>query len=275
MTTTLSARSRDMRPHFRSSSLLRSEWTKLRSVRSTLWSLVAATVVTVGVGLIGTLSVSNSWRTMSLGDRLAFDPTGVALNGLLFSQLIIGVLGILAMSAEYSTGTIRATLSAVPHRPRVLVAKAAIFAAVSFVVGEAVSFCAFFVGQSLMSSPAPHATLSQPGVLRAVLGGGLVLVVLGLLALGLATIIRHSAGAITTYIGTILVVPIIVHALPSSISHPTMKFMPLQIASVMTSVHPPLDLGASLSPWVGFGVLCGYATVVLGVGGWLMAHRDA
>jgi ABC-type transport system involved in multi-copper enzyme maturation permease subunit len=240
-----------------------------------MWALVATTIVTIGVGLIACLAVSNSWKTMSLGDRLTFDPTGMALKGLLFSQLIIGVLGVLVMSAEYSTGTIRATLAAIPHRPRVLATKAAVFAAVSLVVGEVLSFGAFFVGQALLTSPAPHATLSQLGVLRAVVGGGLILMVLGLLAMGLATIIRHSAGAITTYIGSILVVPFIVESLPSSLSHPIMKFMPFQITNVMTSIHPVNAAGSSLSPWVGFGVLCGYAAVALGVAGWLMVRRDA
>ena len=272
---TMNPTAQTLRPRLRTANLLRSEWIKMRSVRSTMWTLIAMTVVTVGIGVIVCLSVSNSWRTLSLGDRLTFDPTGLSLKGLLFSQLIVGVLGVLIMSAEYSTGTIRSTLAAVPNRRRVLATKAAVFAAVSLVAGELLSFGAFFAGQSLLASPAPHAILSQPGVLRAVVGGGLVLMILGLLAMGIATIIRHSAGAITTYIGAILVIPIIVQTLPSSISHPIMKFMPLQITNVMTSVRPGLNLGTAFSPWIGFTVLCGYAAISLGVAGWLMVRRDA
>ena len=116
---------------------------------------------------------------------LDFDPTNLSLTGILFGQLMIGILGVLVVSAEYGTGTIRASLAAVPDRPLFLVAKATTFAIVAFLVGEFVSFVAFFVGQSLISGGAPHATITQSGVLGAVIGSGLYLTVLGLLAVGL------------------------------------------------------------------------------------------
>ena len=275
MSLTLTPALQTPRPHLRTTSLLRSEWTKMRSVRSTMWTLVAMAIVVIGISVIGCLAITNSWATMSLGNRLSFNPTGFALKGIVFSQLVIGVLGVLVMSAEYGTGTIRATLTAIPNRPRVLAMKAVVFAAVSLVVGEVLSFGAFFVGQALLRSPAPHATLSQPGVLRAVVGGGLVIMVLGLFALGLATIIRHSAGAITSYVGTILVAPIIIQALPSSIGHPLMRFMPFQITNVMTSTNPSNDIGSAFSPWVGFSLLCLYAAIALVVAGVMMVRRDA
>ncbi|HEV3266957.1 MAG TPA: ABC transporter permease [Acidimicrobiales bacterium] len=275
MSLTLTPSVPSTRPRLRTTNLLRSEWTKMRSVRSTMWTLVAMIVVVLGISVIGCLAISNNWTTMSLGDRLTFDPTGFSLKGILFSQLIIGVLGVLIMSAEYGTGTIRATLTAIPNRPRVLVVKALVFAAVSLVVGEILSFGAFFVGQALLRSPAPHATLSQPEVLRAVVGGGLVIMVLGLFALGLATIIRHSAGAITSYVGAILVVPIIIETLPSSIGHSLMRFMPVQITNVMTATSP-LDVSrTAFSPWVGFALLCGYAAIALVIAGVMMVRRDA
>jgi hypothetical protein len=240
-----------------------------------MWTLVAMIIVVLGISVIGCLAVSNNWTTMSLGDRLTFDPTGFSLKGILFSQLIIGVLGVLIMSAEYGTGTIRATLTAVPNRPRVLAMKATVFAAVSLVVGEVLSFGAFFVGQALLRSPAPHASLSQPEVLRAVVGGGLVIMVLGLFALGLAAIIRHSAGAITSYVGAILVVPIIIETLPSSIGHSVMRFMPVQITNVMTATSPMDVSRTAFSFWVGFGLLCGYAALALVIAGVMMVRRDA
>ena len=156
-----------------------------------------------------------------------------------------------------------------------LAAKAIVFAAVALVVGEILSFGAFLVGQALLSSPAPHATLSQPGVLRAVVGGGLLIPVFGLLALGLGAVIRHTAGAITAYVGAILVVPLIISALPSSLSRPVLKYMPLYINNAMTSTRPSLDFGPTLSPWTGFALMCIYAAVALLVGGWLMVRRDA
>jgi hypothetical protein len=255
--------------------MLRSEWIKFRTVRSTMWSLVTMSVIAVGLAVIAGLTITGRWNSMSPGDRLSFDPTNVTLTGLVFSQLVIGVLGVLVMSAEYGTGTIRATLAAVPHRPTVLATKSAIFAAVALVVGEALSFIAFLVGQALLRSPAPHATLSQPGVLRAVVGGGLVIPVLGLFALGLATIIRHTAGAISAFVGTLLVLPLLVQALPSSIGHPIAKFLPLQISETLTSVKHTVNQSHALSPWMGFGVLCAYAIGTLVIGGVLMARRDA
>jgi hypothetical protein len=256
-------------------SVLASEWIKLRSVRSTGWSIFAMTLITIGVAVIAGISVTHQWSTFSLPDKLTFDPTALSLRGLLFSELVIGVLGVLVISAEYGTVTIRATLSAVPHRPLVLATKAAVFAAVALVVGEVLSFGAFFLGQALLSSPAPHATLSQPGVLRAVVGGGLLVPVFGLFALGIGAIVRHTAGAITAYVGAFLVLPLIIEALPSSLSHPILKFMPFAIINTMTSVRTMFDFGPTFSPWTGFAIMCAYAAAALLIGGWLMVRRDA
>jgi ABC-2 type transport system permease protein len=275
MTVAITAPTTPVRGHLRVTSVLKSEWIKMRTVRSTMWTLAAMVVLTVGVAVLATVTISGHWNTMSLGDRLVFDPTNLSLTGLLFSQLVIGVLGVLVMSAEYGTGTIRATLAAVPNRPLVLATKSAVFAAVALVIGEVLSFTAFLVGQALLRSPAPHATLSQPGVLRAVVGGGLMIAVLGLFALGLATIIRHTAGAITAFVGTLLVLPLVVRALPSSIGHPIAKYLPLNISDTMTSVGHAVGQAPSFSPWAGFALLCAYAVGALVVGGVLMARRDA
>jgi ABC-2 type transport system permease protein len=261
--------------HLRILSVLRSEWIKMRTVRSTMWSLVAMAVITMGIAILGTVTVSGGWHTMSLGDRLSFDPTSRSLAGLLFSQLVIGVLGVLVMSAEYGTGTIRSTLAAIPNRPLVLATKSVVFAGVALVMGEVLSFGAFLVGQTLLRSPAPHATLSQPGVLRAVVGSGLMIAILGLFALGLATIIRHTAGAITAFVGVLLVFPILVHALPTSSGNTIGEYLPLNISDTMTSVRHTFGQSPTLSPWVGFAVVCAYAAVALVAGGVLMARRDA
>jgi ABC-2 type transport system permease protein len=261
--------------HIRIPSVIRSEWIKLRTVRSTWWTLGVMALLTVGIAAIAGATIPSRWTSMSLGERLTFDPTSVSLRGLLFSELVVGVLGVLVMSAEYGTGTIRATLAAVPNRPLVLAAKAGVFAVVALVVGEILSFAAFLLGQSLLVSPATHATLGQPGVLRAVVGGGLVIGVLGLFALGLATIIRHTAGAITAFVGSLLVLPIVTEALPSSINRPIGKFLPFNISDAMTSVRPSIGPATSFSPWAGFALLCLYAAAALGFGAWLMTRRDA
>jgi len=210
---------------------------------------------------------------MSPGAQQGFDPTSTSLTALLFCQLAIGVLGVLVMSAEYGTGTIRATFSAAPRRPLVLLAKAVVFGAMALVVAEIVAFISFLVGQALLTAPATHASLSTPGALRAVVGTGLYLGVIGLFALGLATIIRHTAGALSAFVGILLVLPIIVQALPNALQADIQRFLPLRIGGTMMSVN---SRGAhAFSPWIGFFVLCGYAVAVLVIGGVLLVRRDA
>jgi ABC-2 type transport system permease protein len=255
---------------------LRSEWTKLRSVRSTTWSLIATAVLTIAIGILATGTEAGRWSHANVGDRLAFDPTSLSLAGFLFGQLAIGVLGVLVVSAEYSTGTIRATFGAVPNRTLVLAAKVAVFTVVAFVLGEILAFASFFIGQAILSGSAPTATLGQPGVLRAVVGGGLFLTVLGLFALGLGTIIRHSAGAITAFVAIFFVIPLIVEALPSSIKDAVGKYLPDNIGATMTTVKPGFRTDVpTFSPWVSFGLLCAYAAAALIVGGVLLVRRDA
>lgn len=273
------------------------EWTKFWSVRSTLWTLVAT-----GAAVLGLCAVSTG--TVSPSDIIE-DPTRRSLIGIFLGQLIFGVLGVLVMSAEYGTGTIRATLSAVPRRPVVLTAKVLVFGGVAVVVSEILTFIAFAMGQALLSAKnavgssaavaqrahhlgvkIPHgiqvslsggsASLGQPGVLRAVVGAGLYLAVLGLLALGMATIIRHTAGAISAFVGVVLVLPLIVQALPMSISDAVARYLPANIGLVMFSTHGVPDrVGPAFSPWAGFGLLVLYTVVTLGIGCWVLVRRDA
>jgi ABC-type transport system involved in multi-copper enzyme maturation permease subunit len=251
---------------------IRSEWTKLRSVRSTFWTLLAATVLTIGLGALISNGFAGNYSSSSPSDQATFDPTNISLTGLILGQLAIGVLGVLTVTSEYSTGMIRTSLAAVPRRGRLLVAKAGVFAAVSLVVGEVVSFLAFFLGQSIMSGRAPHATLSQPFVLRAVFGAGLYLAVLGLLAIGIGTILRHSAGAITILVAVAFVLPALSNALPSSWRHPVQKYLPTNAGSQIFAVHHGTH---DLTAWAGFLVFCVYTAVVLAVGCWLLLRRDA
>lgn len=273
------------------------EWTKLWSVRSTTWTLVGTVIAVLGICALGTATVNPS--------EIIDDPTRRSLIGIFLGQLIFGVLGVMVMSAEYGTGTIRATLSAMPRRPVVLTAKILVFGAVAIVVSEILVFIAFAMGQAILSAKhavgtstavaqraqqlgvkVPHniqasllggsASLGQPGVLRAVVGGGLYLAVLGLLALGLATIIRHTAGAISTFVGVVLVLPLIVQALPASISNAVARYLPANIGVVMFSTHGSPDrVGPAFSPWTGFALLVLYTVVILAVGCWVLVRRDA
>jgi hypothetical protein len=266
------------RAHYGPWQQIRSEWTKLRTVRSTTWTLMVTVLAVVGIGAIATAVTASHWRTGGFADHLEFDPTARSLAGIFLGQITIGVLGVLAMSGEYGSGTIRATLSAVPNRPLVLACKAAVFGVVALVASEVLSFAAFLVGQTLLKGSTPYATLAQPGVLRAVAGAALVLTVIGLFALGLATIVRHTAGAISAFVGLLLVLPLIIQAFPASIQHAVIKFMPLVIAENMAATRPVgHDFGGNVlfAPWNGFAILCGYAAVALVVGGIMLVRRDA
>jgi ABC-2 type transport system permease protein len=252
--------------------LVRSEWTKLRTVRSTIWTLGMTVFIGLAASGIATGVTRAHWASMSAGSKASFHPIEVSLTGVyLGGTLMLGILGILIVSSEYATGTIRATLAAAPRRPMVLAAKALVFGTVTLVVAEFVGFAGFFLGQALLSSPAPHATLSSPSALRAIGGTGLFLDAVGLLALGIAVLVRHTAGAISAYVGVILVLPIIVSALPGSLEYQIERLLPLEIGSAMINNPAPDAFG----PWTGFLILCGYTALILAVGTVLLARRDA
>lgn len=254
------------------SGILKSEWTKLRTVRSTGWTLAATVVVGIALTIIATSAARAHWSTMSPSARASFDGIGSSLVGVYFGQLTIGVLGVLAMSAEYGTGTIRATLCASPRRPMVLAAKVLVFGVVALATAEIVAFSSFFIGQAILTAPVHHATIGSPSALRAVMGGGLYLCVIGLFGLGLATIIRHTAGAISAFVGFLFLFPAIVAALPSSLDNDLSRYGPLRIGAAMISSRP---LANTFSPWVGLAVLSTYAAVALMIGGVLLVRRDA
>ncbi len=256
---------------YRLTDLMRSEWTKLRTVRSTMWTLGIMVVVGIGVSALATAETRAHWSTMPPPTRLGFNPVSTSLTPLFFAQLAIGVLGVLVMSAEYGTGTARATFAAAPRRVQVLLAKTAVFGVVALVVSEVTAFLSFFVGQAMLTAPARHATLATPGALRAVVGMGLYLCVISLLALGLGTILRHTAAGISVFVGVLLVLPLIARALPNSIYNSVLRFLPAQIGIVIITNS---SRAHSFSVWVGFSVLCCYAVAALVIGGALLVSRD-
>jgi ABC-2 type transport system permease protein len=268
------AESRTIPPgHYGFGGVLAAEWTKIRSVRSTVWTLVITVVLGVGLSAVVTSARASRFAERGRGLRAAFDPTRASLAGLLLAQLAIGVLGVLVVSAEYSTGTIRDTFSAVPRRLYVLGAKVLVFSGVTLVVGEAVSFSSFLLGQRILLGRTPSASLHDPSALRAVLFGGLYLVLLGLIALGVATIVRLTPAAISTFVGALFVLPIIASLLPSSYANDVGRFLPANIGTVMLAAHVHDTSG--FSAWVGLMLLAIYALVLLVVGGYLLVTRDA
>jgi ABC-type transport system involved in multi-copper enzyme maturation permease subunit len=252
--------------------VLRSEWTKLRSVRSTYWSLLAAAGSVVGLSALICSLYVNRYNSLSAIDRAGFNPTSFSLSGVFLAQLAIGVLGVLVITSEFSTGMIRSTFVAVPQRRVVLAAKAAAFTAVTVVVGLVSSFAAFSVGQAILSRRHIEAHIGQPGVLRSIVGAGLYLAVLGLLSLGIGAIIRHSAGAMAALFGVLFVLPGVVSVLPASWVNTIGPYLPSSAGQAIFETARGVHL---LSPWTGFLVFCLYAAVALGVAAITLVRRDA
>jgi ABC-2 type transport system permease protein len=252
--------------------VLRSEWTKLRSVRSTFWALTATVVLGVALGAVISAATADGYAKSSVSGKLSWDPTAVSLDGIGIATLAIAVLGVLCISSEYSSGMIRTSLTAVPKRGRVLAAKSLVFAAVTFVVGEATSFTAFFAGQALISGHAPHAALGDPGVARAVAGAGPALTALAVLSVAAEALLRHPAAAIASLIAVLFVLPGIAQALPDSWRNPVTEFWPTQAGGQRTTVHHSAH---TLQPWPGFGVMCLFVAIVYAIAWTLLDRRDA
>ena len=173
------------------------------------------------------------------------------------------------MTSEYTSGMIRATLTATPNRPLLLAAKAAVFGATALIVGEAAAFIAFITGGATLPDAIRAPALGHPGVLRAVLMSGAAFCLIGMLGLGLGAIIRHTPAAIAVLVGVVFVVAQFLSAL----SHAVLAYLPISI--VGNSLAITQDVDGMLSPWAGLGVLCLYAVTALAIGGWLLTRRDA
>jgi hypothetical protein len=275
---------------------IRSEWTKLRSVRSTWISL--AVIVVAGIGLSALVSNVEATRWAGLGpvDRAQFDPVRFSQTGEFLSQFVVGVLGALIVTSEYSTGSIRTTLAAMPRRTTVLAAKAVVVAVVVFVVTQITAFISFFVSQAVLtahggkalpadssiltqlrSSVIPVVTLANGGAVRAVILCGVYLTLLTLIALGIGFILRHTAGAISLYVGLLLVIPLVIGILPSSINGSIEKYLPsnLGLAMIVVTTRKTDFAGVLLSPWAATGLLALYAAIIVVLAVWVLARRDA
>jgi ABC-2 type transport system permease protein len=207
---------------------------------------------------------------MGTGSDQGFDPTNHSLTGLVLATLSIGVLGTMVATGEYATGTIRSTLAAAPRRPLLLVAKAAVVGALALVVSEVISFGCFFLGQAILGTKqAPTAALGQHGVLGAVAGSGLFLAILALLGLGIGVVVRHTAGAIATYVGVTFLVPIVLSQLPSQPS----RFTPIPMLANGVSAVVPVP--GQVSAATGLFLMAIYSGAVLLLAAVMIVRRDA
>jgi ABC-type transport system involved in multi-copper enzyme maturation permease subunit len=248
------------------------EWTKLRTLRSSGWTLGAMVVASIGLAVLIAASDAHGYSSLTAAEKATWDPTNESLAGTIFGQLAIAVFGVLAVTGEYASGTIRSSIAAVPRRTPLLAAKAVVYGGVALVAGELISLLAFFIGQPIIAQHAPHATLGQPGVLRAVMLAGVYLALICLISLGLATLLRHTAGAITAVVALLLVLPPLAAALPNSIQNSVGKFLPMQIGG--NSMGAVVRVPHSLSPYAGAAVLGMYALVALMIASWALVRRD-
>lgn len=252
--------------------VLGSEWTKIRTVKSTFWTLLAGIIVSIGLSALIAWAFASSYDQMDAEDKAKFDPAAFGLVGLNFGMVAFGVLGVLVITAEYATGMIRTALTAMPRRSEYLAAKALVLGVLVLIVGLAVSFGAFFLSQLVYRSKHLDGSLSDPGVLRAVIGGGLYLTVIALMALGVGVLLRHTAGSVTTVLGLLFVLPIIGQFLPGDWGDTVKKLLPSNAGGAIMSAKETSD---SLAPWTGFGVFALYTAIVLIAAFVAFQKRDA
>lgn len=251
--------------------VLASEWTKLRSLRSTVWSLVAAVVMLVGFAVLFSAGVVSRWDRLGAAERLSFDPTRISIAGVFLAQLAIGVLGVLIIGGEFSTGMIRSSMAAVPKRLPVLWGKALVFGAVTLLLMAVACLAAFYAAQAVLSQRSIQTTLGADGVLRAVLGAAVFLTWVGLFGLSLGTLLRNSAAAIATLVGVLLVVPILLNFLPSDWRDHIQRWLPNAAGQALMSVR---QLDTQLSPGNALLVLAIYLVLALAAAAAVLRTRD-
>lgn len=249
----------------------RAELSKLRTVRSTYAALLAAFAANIGLAVLAAAVIAPRLNARS---RASVDVVQLALAGLHLSQIAFGVLGALVITSEYSSGMIRTTLAATPRRRTLLAAKALVLASVTLVAATASTFAAYLAFEAALPARTLTATsLSDPGIARAVTGGGLYLTVFGLLGFGLGVLLRSSAGAIATLLGLLFVPPLLLDLLPGTWKNTIGPYIPMESGSqIYIAAHRD---AAALGPWAGLGVFCLYAAAAVLAGLLLAGRRDA
>ena len=253
--------------------VVRSESTKFRSLRSTMYTLLVAVVLMIGIGAVFSAVNASQYHTFSVSAKATFQPISTSLTGVVFAVVAFGVLGVLLMSGEYSTGMIRASLTVVPRRLPVLWAKLVVFSSAIFSISLVASFVSFFVGQALLSSHHLNVAITAPGALRSVIGAALYVTVAGLIGVSLGALFRNTAAGIATFAAVFFVLPPLTGLLPASISNHLAPYLPSNAGGSLwggsATVHN------ALSPWTGFALLCGYAVVLIAAAAWRLRRADA
>jgi hypothetical protein len=248
--------------------IIASEWTKLRSLRSTLWTACLAVVLAIGIAVLGAIDYIHNFDTHQGG----FDAAGFTAQGLYASQILLGALGVLTISGEYATGMIRTSLTSVPQRRSLLVLKGLVYTATAFVLGEVASFGAFAIGQAILHRKHVGVSLADHDVARIVIGGGLYVTVVGLLAFGLGALIRRTAGALATFFAVLFLPSALIDLLPTSWHDVAIKYAPANAGTQILSLHRQHGM---LPAWGGLGVLAIYAAIACAAALFFIGRRDA
>jgi hypothetical protein len=248
-----------------------SEWTKLRSLRSTIYTLLITAILTIGFGIIAAAITASRWGSMTAADKASFDPLATSLLGVNFGVLSIGVLGVLLITGEYSTGMVRSTFAAVPRRLPVLWAKAGVYSLIALAVAVPSTLIAFFASQAFLSPDHIQIAFTHGGVAGAVLGAAVYLTLVGLLGLGLGAILRNTAAGIATFAAIMFVIPPLITILPSSVSNAIHPYLPNNAGAAIMKIGSHAH---TLSPWAGLAVFAGYAALALAVAAVLLVKRD-
>ena len=249
-----------------------SEWTKIRSLRSTRWSLLVAVFLTIGLPCLFAAVTASRWNSMSPNEQANRHPLEIATAGVNLSQLAIGVLGVLIITGEYSTGMIRASFGAVPKRLPVLWAKIAVFAAVTFALMLPSVILGFVGSQAILRNHhILEISFSHPGVARTVVGGAIFLTFVGIFTMGLGAITRNTAGGIAVFAGIFFVIPPLMNILPTSWNQAISEYLPSNAGrDVFSLTHGSHDL----SPGAGIALFAGYTALAIAIAAILLVRRD-
>ncbi|MFI6015077.1 ABC transporter permease [Streptomyces sp. NPDC051243] len=251
--------------------VIRSEWTKIRSVASTVWTLSLAVVITIALGMLISGLSANEFDTMSERDRLSFDPTFISFAGMSLGQLAMIVFGVLVVSNEYSTGMIRTSLAAVPQRATFLFSKIAVATVLSLAVGLATSFVTFFLGQAMLGEH--RAEIGDPGVLRAVIGGGLYMTLIAMFSMGVAAMLRSPMLSLGILMPFFFLVSNILGNV--SATEKIGRYLPDQAGSRIMQVVTPVDDAKPYGPWGGLGIMALWVIAAIAGGYVTLKKRDA
>ena len=252
--------------------VLLSEFTKLRSVRSTKWSLVVGFLLTIAFPVIFAFVTRSHWHSMSPGDRRGRHPLDIALAGVNVAQLAIAVLGVLLVSAEYSTGSIRSTFTAVPKRLPVLWAKILDYAVVSLVLTVPAVLMSFFASQAILHNIGRlQISFTQAGVARSVVGSAVYVMLVGIFALAIAAIVRNTAGGIATFAAIFFVLPPLMNILPTSWNNAITQYLPSEAGRQLFSLH---HAAHSLTPLAGGLLFVAYCAAAVAIAAVLLVRRD-